>query len=129
MMSPATSSSKLKLDSSAPQPFHRLVRATSGLVMRRTIALVLLTFVVSLALAGCGAGGYIGGGISSLSTSSLVLDAGQSTAITAKLSGAVSVAWTLPQQSCGGSCGTLSAATGATITYTAPSGIASPMQL
>lgn len=79
-------------------------------------------------LAGCGAGGYPGGGITSLSASAVTIDAGQSFSTTAKLTGNLTVVWTLTGANCSGaSCGTLSTTTGTTVTYTAPSGITSQM--
>jgi len=86
--------------------------------------------LVITGLAGCGSGGYPGGGITSLSASSVTIDAGQSFSSTAKLSGNLTVTWTLSGANCSGaSCGALSAATGTSVTYTAPSGIASQMQV
>lgn len=71
-----------------------------------------------------------GRGITSLSASSVVLDAGQSVSITATLSGEFTVQWAFSGTSCSGAaCGTLSATTGSAVTYTAPSGITAPMQL
>ena len=86
--------------------------------------------LLCLVLSGCGGGGYAGGGISSLSATSFVLDAGQSVKITANLTGTYQVAWSFSGSSCSGSaCGSLSSSNGSTITYTAPSGITAPMQV
>lgn len=83
-----------------------------------------------VALNGCGGGGYAGGGIASLSATSFVIDAGQSVNITANLTGSYQVGWAFNGSSCSGSvCGALSSASGTTTTYTAPSGITSPMQV
>ncbi|WP_348263886.1 putative Ig domain-containing protein [Telmatobacter sp. DSM 110680] len=86
--------------------------------------------LLCLVLSGCGGGGYAGGGISSLSATSFVLDAGQSVKITANLTGTYQLAWSFSGNSCNGSaCGSLSSSNGSTITYTAPSGITAPMQV
>ena len=86
--------------------------------------------MLCLLLSGCGGGGYAGGGISSLSATSFVLDAGQSMPVTANLSGSFALAWSLSGASCSGTgCGTLSSATGTSTMYTAPAGITSPMQV
>lgn len=86
--------------------------------------------VLCFVLSGCGGGGYAGGGIASLSATSFVLDAGQSVNVTANLSGSYQVAWAFTGSTCSGSaCGELSSSTGVTVTYTAPSGIAQPMQV
>ncbi len=83
-----------------------------------------------IALNGCGGGGYAGGGIASLSATSFVIDAGQSVNITANLTGSYQVGWAFNGTACNGAvCGALSSATGTTTTYTAPSGITSPMQV
>ena len=88
----------------------------------------LLAMCVSLS--SCGGGGYAGGGIASLSATSLVIDAGQSVDITANVSGNYQVAWAFDGSACSGSaCGALSVASGITTTYTAPPGITSPMQV
>lgn len=93
------------------------------------IASVAMALVIT-GPAGCGSSGYPGGGITSLSASSATIDAGQSFSATAKLSGNLTVTWTLTGANCSGaSCGTLSAATGTSVTYTAPSGITSQMQV
>jgi len=99
---------------------------STSMASRLSILFLLLCLVVS----GCGGGGYAGGGISSLSATSFVLDAGQSVNITANLTGSYQVAWSFSGSSCSGSaCGSLSSRSGSTITYTAPSGITAPMQL
>jgi large repetitive protein len=85
---------------------------------------------MALVLSGCGGGGYPGGGISSLSASSIVMDAGQSIAITATVSGNYAPSWAMAGASCSGAtCGTLSVTTGDVVTYVAPSGISAPVQL
>lgn len=92
-------------------------------------ALVALALVIT-GLAGCGSGGYPGAGITSLSASAVTIDAGQSFGATAKLDGNLTVTWTLAGANCSGAtCGTLSATTGTSVIYTAPSGIASQMQV
>src|SRR5580698_3709289 len=91
----------------------------SQALMNRSVALLLmLSIMVVMAVSGCGSGGYAGGGITSLSATSLVLDAGQSIGITATVSGNYSPAWAFSGTSCSASaCGTLSATTGASVTY------------
>ncbi len=97
---------------------------------RGKYAFFIFAATLSLLLSGCGGGGYAGGGISSLSATSFVLDAGQSMPVTANLSGSFEVAWSFTGASCSGTgCGTLSSSTGTSTTYTAPSGITSPMQV
>src|SRR6185437_11354559 len=92
--------------------------------------LFFLMLALCLALSGCAAGGYPGGGITGLSASSLVIDAGQTVPLTSTLSGNFTVSWSMSGSSCSGSaCGNLSAFTGNTVTYTAPSGINSQMQV
>jgi large repetitive protein len=92
---------------------------------------VLLMFVAACtALTGCGAGGYAGNGITSLSTSAITIDAGQSFQITAALTGDAPVSWTMAGGSCSAAaCGSLSSPTGATVTYTAPAGITTQMKV
>jgi hypothetical protein len=77
--------------------------------------------IIALALSGCGGGGYPGGGITSISATSIVLDAGQSIGISVNVAGTYGVSWAFSGQSCSGSaCGTLSATTGSNVSYTAP---------
>lgn len=84
--------------------------------------LALLAFLAIIAVvSGCGTGGYPGGGITGLSSSSITIDAGQSFTFTPQLSGSPNVSWALTGSSCSGnSCGTLSGATGTSVVYTAP---------
>ena len=96
---------------------------------RFAIGIAAMLFAIT-ALNGCGGGGYAGGGIASLSATSFVIDAGQSVNITANLTGSYQVGWAFNGSSCNGTvCGALSSASGTTTTYTAPSGITSPMQV
>ncbi len=84
----------------------------------------------TMLIAGCGTGGYAGGGINGLSSSAVILDAGQSFIETSKLSGSPTVTWSLTGGSCSGnSCGTLSSTTGASVTYTAPANITGQMSV
>jgi hypothetical protein len=93
------------------------------------VSLLLLAIVAGAGVIGCGDGGYPGGGITSLSASSIVLDAGQSFGVTAKLSGNMNVSWTLSGSSCSGdACGTISSSVGTSTTYTAPAGISGQMK-
>ena len=83
-----------------------------------------------IALTGCGAGGYAGNGITSLSSSAITIDAGQSFQITAKLAGDEQVSWTMAGGSCSAaSCGSVSSTTGAAVTYTAPAGITTQLKV
>ena len=97
--------------------------------------MLLLFTVASIAMTGCGSGGYAGNTIGGLSNSSIVIDAGQSFPITATLSGETLVSWTIAgtgtgTSSCSGqTCGTLSATTGTTVTYTAPAGLTSQLKV
>ncbi|HXU17960.1 MAG TPA: putative Ig domain-containing protein [Terriglobales bacterium] len=106
--------------------FKRTMRSFSSRVAVGLAA----TLPLALVLSGCGGGGYAGGGIASLSATSFVMDAGQSVNVTANLTGSFQVAWAFSDSSCSGSaCGGLSSASGLTTTYTAPSGITSPIQV
>ncbi len=101
----------------------RLKRKKTGLAPAAMLAAL-------LAIAGCGSGGYPGSGIASLSSSSIVLDAGQSITVSATISDSEQINWTLSQSGCGStSCGTLSSSTGTAVTYTAPSGVTTPETL
>ena len=88
----------------------------------RSLRVVLSSaIIIALALSGCGGGGYPGGGITSISATSIVLDAGQSIGISVNVAGTYGVSWAFSGQSCSGSaCGTLSATTGSNVSYTAP---------
>src|ERR1700749_3462703 len=95
----------------------------SAAVWRMTLLALLLSFLSGIF--GCGSGGYAGSGITSVSSSAVTLDAGQSFQDTASVSGNEPVYWSL---SCpGSSCGTVANAIGGTMTYTAPSGITSQL--
>jgi hypothetical protein len=92
-----------------------------------SLVLLLLAFVT---LTGCGSGGYAGGGIQSLSRQSATIDAAQSISITATVSQGLGLTWTVSGAACTGSaCGTVSNASGATITYTAPPVLTAPIQV
>ncbi|MFT4112655.1 beta strand repeat-containing protein [Silvibacterium sp.] len=126
-----------------PQTLPPLLRRYASTTPSRTasprdaawnfVGIVALVLAITLTafLSGCGTSGYAGAGITGLSASSVTLDAGQQVGITASLSGSEATpAWSLAGSSCSGStCGTLSAATGADVTYTAPSGITSQLQV
>jgi large repetitive protein len=93
---------------------------------------ILLSSLIALCtvVVGCGSGGYAGNGISSLSSSAITIDAGQSFQITADGSGTSPISWSLSGSSCTASaCGTLSSTTGSSVTYTAPAGIAASIKL
>ena len=89
-----------------------------------------MILTLSIALTGCGSGGYAGNEISSLSSTAITIDAGQSFQFTAALSVNVPVAWSLTSSACtANACGSLSSLTGPTVTYTAPAGISSQLKL
>jgi hypothetical protein len=112
----------------ARQPHSR--RARVGHIGRMQCALLLTMTAAAAILTGCGAGGYAGGGITSLSSSAITIDAGQSFQVTAALSANEPVSWSLGSGACTGSaCGTISSTTGTAITYTAPAGIATQLKL
>ncbi len=114
----------------ALQTILRSLSTEGNGVSRGARVLFVSAVLLSLLLSGCGGGGYAGGGISSLSATSFTLDAGQSMPVTANLSGNYEVAWSFTGASCSGAaCGTVSSAAGTSTTYTAPSGITSPMQV
>ena len=109
---------------------QNIAAAFRCLISRRIAAALAITAALMMALSGCGSGGYAGGGIASLSATSIVMDAGQSVNITATMSGSFDPAWAFGGSSCGSSaCGSLSATTGNSVTYTAPAGITAQMQL
>lgn len=91
--------------------------------------LLFLLAIASGALLGCG-GGYPGGaGIVSTSASAIALDAGQSIAVSAVLSGTLPLTWSLSGASCtANACGSLSSSTGSPVTFTAPT-TTSPLQV
>ncbi len=92
--------------------------------------LLMLLMACFVVLTGCGSSGYAGGGIVSLSASSVTLDAGQAFLVSSKLSGNPAVSWSLASSACSaGGCGTLSSTKGAEITYTAPTGITAQLKL
>ena len=87
-----------------------------------------LFLLLAAALTGCGSGGYAGGGISSLSTSAITIDAGQTFSISSEASGGSTVSWVLSGATCSGAaCGTLSTNAGASTVYTAPAGLTSQL--
>jgi hypothetical protein len=88
----------------------------------------LLSFLL---LSGCGTGGYIGGGIQSLSRSSAAIDATQSISVSANLTAGLPISWTLGGNACSvaAGCGTISSTTSPTVTYEAPSSVVAPIQV
>lgn len=113
---------------------HRTSTGGAQSVLRRKViapavsALSMLGLL--LALTGCGGGGYPGGGTFSLSASTLTLDAGQSYGIASNISSGSTLSWALAGASCSGAaCGTLSSNTGPSVTYTAPLGTTTPVQV
>ena len=80
-----------------------------------------LMFLFALVVSGCGTGGYIGGGVSSISASTVTIDAGQRFLVTTQEGGVATVNWAL---TCNATdCGSVSSATGLSTTYTAPAGL------
>jgi hypothetical protein len=92
-------------------------------------AALLMVVIACVAVTGCGSGGYAGGGITSLSSSAITIDAGQSIQITASLSGDEPVAWTMGGSCSASACGTISSTAGTAVTYTAPAGITTQTKL
>lgn len=106
----------------------------SGASRRMSLLKVELLFCLSLVAllvqGGCGSGGYPGAGIASLTASVITIDAGQSIAVGANGSGNLPLTWTLSTGNCSASgCGTLSSSSGTSITYMAPSPVATPFQV
>lgn len=106
-------------------------RAVSRHALRIGSLFILPIMIVCLGISGCGSsGGYPGGGLKSLSASSVTIDAGQSIGITATLSSNLNLSWALNGASCSGAaCGTLSSSSGTDVTYTAPSDITQQMKV
>jgi hypothetical protein len=95
----------------------------------RVVLLLLLGMWVGV-LGGCGGGGYAGGGIESLSSSAITIDAGQSFSVTSAVTGGSTVSWSLSGTNCSAAaCGSVSSATGVSTVYTAPSGITTQLKL
>jgi Putative Ig domain len=93
-------------------------------------AALLLIAAFSMIVTGCGSGGYAGTGISSLSSSNVTIDAGQSFQVTANVASGGPVDWSLAGASCSAAtCGSVSSSTGTSSTYTAPSGITSQLKV
>jgi|GEM_PF-710047 len=107
--------------------FRHLLELTRIPQAARGCALLLLA-ACTFAIAGCGSGGYPGGGIVSLSSSSVTIDAGQSFQVNSTVDSNPLVSWTLGG-SCNGNCGTVSSATGTSTIYTAPASVASQVKL
>ena len=95
----------------------------------RFFYVIAASLLACVALNGCGAGGYAGEGIASISATNLTIDAGQSVIVNASV-GNMPTLWTLAGDACSGAgCGLLSSTTGSSTTYTAPSGIAAQMSV
>jgi large repetitive protein len=122
-----------KISSTVSHCFHNLRISLLARAGRRTAragyGALMIVALACLALNGCGSGGYAGGGITSLSSSAVTIDAGQSFQLEAAVSGNALVSWSMAGSCSGAACGALSNATGITTTYTAPAGIASQMKL
>jgi hypothetical protein len=91
----------------------------------------LLAFSLAiLEVSGCGGGGYIGGGIQSLSRQSATIDASQSISLTAAVTPGLNPTWTISGTDCTGSgCGSLSDTSGITATYIAPPTLTKPIHV
>jgi hypothetical protein len=110
--------------------FHKEMCMKRSDGMSAGIWWMVLLLLLAMALTGCGSGGYAGRGITSLSSSVVTIDAGQSFQITAAVSGNEPVSWSMAGNSCSAAtCGALSASTGTASTYTAPSGITTQMKV
>src|SRR5271156_1762863 len=85
------------------QAGRRAVRASYGALMLLALA--------CMALNGCGSGGYAGGGITSLSSSAITIDAGQAFQLEAAISGNALVSWSMAgscsRAASGAACGAL----------------------
>ena len=89
-----------------------------------------MTLALGLVLTGCGSGGYAGDGITSLSSTAITIDAGQSFQFTAALAVNAPVTWSLTSDACSSTaCGSLSALSGPMATYNAPTGISSQLKV
>jgi len=97
--------------------------------VRASYAALMIVMIACIALNGCGAGGYAGGGITNLSSSAITIDAGQAFQLDAAVSGNALVSWSMATSCSANACGELSSATGLSITYTAPAAITSQMKL
>ena len=107
---------------------HQSAISRIGAIFSKTAALWMIAIACFGLLTGCGSGGYAGGGIVSLSSSAVVIDAGQAFSVTATVSSTPIITWSLAGSSCTGNvCGTLSSTTGVAVTYTAPAGVLSPL--
>ena len=103
--------------------------AVAGKRVRGVLAALLL-LPAGIVMNGCGSGGYAGSAISSLSASSVTIDAGQQFSVTATNPNNLPISWSLSGSSCSGSaCGTVSTASGLTTTYIAPASLTTPMQV
>jgi len=103
---------------------RRIFPLTAKNAGKALIALITCAIVI-----GCGSGGYFCG-ITSLSGTSFVIDAGQSLPVTATGFGNPDINWSIAGPACSGSaCGTISNQTGTNVTYVAPSGITTPLQV
>jgi hypothetical protein len=112
--------------SNKPSHQHSVLPTALKYDIASGLLLCLLT-VLLVALVGCGAGGYAGGGIEGTSVSSFVIDAGQSYKVTTAVEGAAIPNYAL---SCSTSaCGSLSSTSGASVVYTAPAGITSQLKV
>ena len=103
----------------------RLLQKQATLLLSLFASLSVFTF-----LDGCGGGGYTGATLTSVSANNLVIDAGQSIAVTASAGRGLPLSWTLSGTSCtAATCGTLSIDTGQSTTYTAPVGLAAQLKV
>ena len=110
--------------------FNRGMNPGATLRSHRSLFALFAFFALVTMLSGCGAGGYPGAGISSVSASRITLDAGQSIQVTSTVTGQAPVTWTLAGASCtGAGCGTLSSSNTPQTTYTAPAPVATPLQV
>src|ERR1700759_2803511 len=97
----------LLLQSLAKQKQHLSTASTDR--RPRAFSVTAFAFVAMMitTLTGCGSGGYPGGGITGLSSTSATIDAGQTYQITASVTSNPTVPWTVSGAACGTSCGTV----------------------
>lgn len=110
----------------------RVVRASFDAALCRaasSVAVASVLLAVCIGFTACGSGGYPGAGIVELSSSAVTIDAGQSFLITAKLSGAAQMTWSLQGIDCSGAaCGSLTSS-GTNATYAAPATLTNSINL
>lgn len=98
--------------------------------MFQSLGTWLFLLLVTVGLAGCGSGGYAGGGITSLSSSSITIDAGQSFQFSVDAKAGLPVSWALSGANCSGAaCGTVTPSDSDSAVYTAPASVTTPIKV